>query len=74
MVGWHHRFTGLEFEQAPGDGKGQGSLVCFSAWGRKESDTTDRLNNSKRTMNIGTAPQVPLKNVPLYTGALGIHT
>ena len=28
MVGWHHRFDGYEFEQAPGDG--QGSLVCCS--------------------------------------------
>ena len=26
MVGWHHRLTGHEFEQALGDGKGQGSL------------------------------------------------
>ena len=36
MVGWHHRLSGLEFEQAPGDGKGQRSLVCRSPWGRKE--------------------------------------
>ena len=28
MVGWHHWLNGLEFEQAPGGGKGQGSLVC----------------------------------------------
>ena len=28
MVGWHHQLNGLEFEQAPGDGKGQGSLAC----------------------------------------------
>ena len=27
MVGWHHRLDGHEFEQAPGDGEGQGSLV-----------------------------------------------
>ena len=33
-----------EFEQAPGDGDGQGSLVCCSPWGRKESDTTEKLN------------------------------
>ena len=26
MVGWHHRLDGHEFEQALGDGKGQGSL------------------------------------------------
>ena len=44
MVGWHHRFDGHEFEQAPGVGDGQGSLVCCSAWDRKELDTTERLN------------------------------
>ena len=44
MVGWYHRLDGPEFEQAPGVGDGQGSLVCGSPWGHKESDTTDRLN------------------------------
>ena len=33
MVGWHHRLNGHEFEQALGDGEGQGSLVCCSPWG-----------------------------------------
>ena len=33
MVGWQHRLNGREFEQAPGDGEGQGSLVCCSTWG-----------------------------------------
>ena len=45
MVVWHHRLNGQEFEQAPGDGEGQGSLACCSSWGSKESDTTERLNN-----------------------------
>ena len=40
MVGWHHRLNGHEFEQALGDGDGQGSLVCCGAWGRKALDTT----------------------------------
>ena len=44
MVWWHHRLDGHVFEQAPGVGDGQGSLVCFSPWGHKESDTTHRLN------------------------------
>ena len=35
MVGWHHRLNGLEFEQAPGDGEGQGSLACCSSQGHK---------------------------------------
>ena len=46
MVGWHHRLNGHEFEQAPGDGEGQGSLVWCSPWGRRESDTTAQLNSS----------------------------
>ena len=45
MVGWHHRLNGHEFEQAPGDGNGQGSLACYSPWGCKEPDTTGQLNN-----------------------------
>ena len=40
------RFNGHEFEQALRDGEGQGSLACRSPWGRKESDTTDRMNNN----------------------------
>ena len=43
MVGWHHQLNGHEFEQAPGDGEGQGSLACCSPWGRKELDTTEWL-------------------------------
>ena len=44
MVGWHYRLSGHEFEQAAGDGEGQGSLACYSPWGHKESDTTEGLN------------------------------
>ena len=43
MVGWHHQLSGHDFEQAPGDGAGQGSLVCYSPWGRSGSDKTERL-------------------------------
>jgi len=43
---WHHWFNEHEFEHAPGDDEGQGSLVCCSLWGHKESDTTEWLNNS----------------------------
>ena len=46
MVGWYHRLNGCEFEQTPGDGEGWGSLMCCRAWGCKESDTTEQLNNS----------------------------
>ena len=44
MVGWHHWLDGHEFEQALGVGEGQGSLVCCSPWGHKESHMTERLN------------------------------
>ena len=40
-LGWHHQLDGHEFEQALGDGDGQGSLACCSPWGCKESDTTE---------------------------------
>ena len=33
-----------EFEQHLGDDEGQGSQVCCSPWGHKESDTTKQLN------------------------------
>ena len=46
MFGWHHRLHEDEFEQALGDGEGQGGLACCSLWCRKESDRTELLNNS----------------------------
>ena len=46
MVGWHHWLNGHEFEQTPRDGEGQGSLACCSAWGRKQLDVTEWLNNN----------------------------
>ena len=44
MVGWHHQLSGPEFEWTPGVGDGQGGLSCYSPWGRKESDMTERQN------------------------------
>ena len=43
-VGWYLWLNGHEFEQALGVGDGEGSLVCCSPWGPKESDTTEQLN------------------------------
>ena len=40
IVGWHHQLNGPEFEQALGDSEGQGSLMCCSPWGSKESGLT----------------------------------
>ena len=48
MAGWHHQIHGHEFEQAPGDGIGQGILVGYSLRDRKESDTTERLQSCTR--------------------------
>ena len=44
MVGWYHRPNGHELEQALGDDKGQGGLVCCSPWGHKELDMTEQLS------------------------------
>ena len=44
MAGWHHRLDGHEFEWTLGDGDGQGGLVCYNSWGRKDSDMTEWLN------------------------------
>ena len=52
MFGWHHWPNGHEFDQTLGDGEGQGSLVCCSPWGHKESDTTEQLNNSNNNMKL----------------------
>ena len=37
MIGWHHQLNGHEFEQALGDGEGQGNLSCCSPSGNKET-------------------------------------
>ena len=55
-VGWHHQLDGLEFEQVPGDGEGQGRLACCSLWGSKELDMTWRLNKDKNWTRTKTSP------------------
>ena len=52
MAGWHYHCNGHELEQTLGDGEGQGSLVCCSPWGCKESDMTGKLNNIWIQINI----------------------
>ena len=44
MVVWHHPPNGHEIEQTLGDSEGQGSQLCCSPWGHKESDTTEHMN------------------------------
>ena len=48
MAGWPHRCNGHELGQTPGDGEGQGDLVCCGPWGPKGSDTTGQVNNNKQ--------------------------
>ena len=52
MVGWHYWLNGYEFEQAPGDGEGQGSLVCCWLRDQKQPDTTEWLNNNNNILSV----------------------
>ena len=49
MVGCYHQLNRLESEQTPGDGEGQGSLVCCSPWDHKESNMTEQLNTNNKS-------------------------
>ena len=49
--------NGREFEWTPRVGDGQGGLACCSQWGRKESDTTERLNWTELNWCMGGYPQ-----------------
>ena len=49
MVEWHHWLSGHEFEKALADGEGQGSLMCCTLQGHKESNMTEILDNNKIT-------------------------
>ena len=63
MVGWHHQLNGHEFGWTPGVGDGQGGLVCCSSWGRKELDTTERLNwSGKNTRKDSRFNKVELRH------------
>ena len=44
MAGGHHGLDGREFGGTSGVGDGQGDLACCRSWGRRELDTTERLN------------------------------
>ena len=80
MVGWHQRPNGHEFEWTLGVGDGQGSLVCCSPWGHRDSDTTERLNwtelNCEWTspsIQLHDSPQKdqPLPSLPLHVSFYG---
>ena len=48
--GWDYRLNGHEFEQTMGDSEGQGSWACCSPWGCRESDTTERLTTTMKSL------------------------
>ena len=52
MVGWHRQLNGHEFEQTLGDSEGPGKpgVLQTPLWGRKELDTTERLNSTTTLM------------------------
>ena len=61
MVGWHHRPDGHVFEQALKVGDGQGSLMCYSPWGHKELDTTERLNWTELRLVVALIKKVKVR-------------
>ena len=73
MVGWHHQINGHKFEQASGDGEGQGSLVCCSPWGCQQSDVNQQLLlllllSSVSRVRLCATPQTAAHQAPLSLG------
>ena len=54
MVRHHHPPNGHEFEQTPGDTKGQGSLPCFCPWGHSVThDLATQQHKEQKHQCIG---------------------
>ena len=68
MVGLYPRLSKHEFEQTSGESEGQGSLVCFSPWDRKESDTNEQLNNSKADSHMSSLVSSQSDALPILYG------
>ena len=49
---WQQIWKTQQCNRTAGDNEGQGSLVCCSPWGHKESDTTEQLNNKKKLLQF----------------------
>ena len=62
MVGWHDQLNGHEFEQAPGDDKGQGSLVYCRAW-------SQRVGHDLATEQQQGKPDIKLRNLVKIKGS-----
>ena len=72
MIGWHHWLNGLEFEQTPGDCRGQGNMVCYSPWGCKESDMSEPLVDHKN--NAAQSFSVALQCLQWHVSMPTLHT
>ena len=66
MVGWHHWLNRYEFEQAPGDDEGQGSLACCSPWHHKQLDMIEQLNNNNKINKTGGKDRGPFQEDWLF--------
>ena len=66
MGGWHHLLNGHEFEQAPGDSEGHGSLACCSPWDHIEADMAEQLNNN-HTFRHGMIPACAMMSVGIVS-------
>ena len=66
MVGWHHRLNGHGFGWTPGVGDGQGGLACCGPWGRRDSDTTERLTWTGLGISFFSLIFFILENVVLF--------
>ena len=81
MVRWHHQLHGHEFEQALGNGEGQGGLSCCSPWGHKESTwLRDWITKAKDAQfaecpsdHYGEAPSTVTSRHPCTGGARSPH-
>ena len=65
MAGWHRWLDGRESEWTPGVGDGQGGLACCGSWGRKELDTTERLNWTELNWSICLLRPLPFGSTAL---------
>ena len=52
MARWYHQCNGHELRQTPGDGEGQGGLICCSPWGHNKLDVTGPLNNNNKLVEL----------------------